>query len=258
MTPNGAPARQASEDEIVGAVDVDFLLGAAREFGDIVTVDGLQALDFGCGLGALVQALRDGGLDARGCDFPDKLGSIAGLDPISVGPYRLPYDDSSFDLVVSASVLEHAQNTAECFAEIHRVLRPGGVAIHGFPGKWYLPTEPHIYVPLVSWTWPKVSRIWLALWAILGVRNEFQRGKPWREVTALNLAYVRDRICYRTSGEYGRLSDRIFGNHEWATDFYIEHAQGGAATLARLLPFRSVTGRIIREIRFSYLVQRRT
>lgn len=71
------------------------------------------------------------------------------IDAISMQPYRLPFAANEFDVVGSTSVLEHAQNTEECYRAIHRVL-PGGVALHGFPGKWYLPRKPHIYVPLVN------------------------------------------------------------------------------------------------------------
>lgn len=94
----------------------------------------LTVLDFGCGEGQLVHALVRRGFDAYGCD-------IAGV-PVGQGrlrqvgsPYRLPFGDDSIDVVVSTSVLEHALNKEECFREIHRVLRPGGLAMHLYPGK---------------------------------------------------------------------------------------------------------------------------
>lgn len=203
----------------------------------------------------LVRSLRDLGLNARGCDLADSVGDDDFLSPIPTGPYRLPYEDASFDLVVSTSVFEHAQETEECMAEIHRVLRPGGVAMHGFPGKWYLPVEPHIYVPLVNWFWPLAQRPWLALWAMVGIRNEYQQGLPWREVARVNATYVREGLCYRTTRYYNAVSDRIFERHEWPMRYYIDHAPGGAAALARRMPLKWLSGALIRELRNGFLLQ---
>jgi SAM-dependent methyltransferase len=235
-----------------------FLVRAARELAGVEQTDGLAVLDFGCGRGDLVRALSDMGFNARGCDFSANLDADEHLSPIHADPYRLPYPTDSFDLVISTSVFEHAQRTEECMAEIHRVLRPGGVAMHSFPGKWYLPVEPHIYVPLVNWFWPVAQRPWLALWAIAGIRNEYQKGLSWREVTRLNATYVREGLCYRTTKHYSGVSDRVFGNHNWAMRFYIEHSPGRAAALARRMPLKSLTGRLIRECREGFLVQRKT
>ena len=41
----------------------------------------------------------------------------------------LPFDDRSFDVVYSNGVLHHTPNTTAVVREIHRVLRPGGLAI---------------------------------------------------------------------------------------------------------------------------------
>src|SRR5947209_8416950 len=84
---------------------------------------GAQILDFGCGLGALVSHLRALGFDAYGCDFPDELGDQPYLNAIEE-PYRLPFEDSTFDVVVSDQVLEHVQDYRQAFTEIRRVLTP--------------------------------------------------------------------------------------------------------------------------------------
>lgn len=233
-----------------------FFAKAAKQLAGLEGHD-FDVLDFGCGQGDLVRSLRDLGLRAMGCDFQANLGADENLRPISEDPYRLPFPNDSFELVISTSVFEHAQDTEACMAEIHRVLRPGGTAVHAFPGKWYLPVEPHIYVPLVNWFWPRVTRAWLALWALAGIRNEYQQGLSWREVMRLNETYAREGLCYWTSRHYGRVSDRLFGNHEWAMRFYIDHGPGGAAALARRLPFKALSGVAIRECRNGLLVQRK-
>lgn len=46
---------------------------------------------------------------------------------------RLSYADASFDLCTSTEVLEHVPDDARAFAELHRVLRPGGVLLFTVP-----------------------------------------------------------------------------------------------------------------------------
>jgi SAM-dependent methyltransferase len=47
----------------------------------------------------------------------------------------LPYPDASFDSVVSFQVIEHIQDDVLFLKEIHRVLRPGGVALITTPNR---------------------------------------------------------------------------------------------------------------------------
>jgi len=46
---------------------------------------------------------------------------------------RLSYPDASFDLVTHTEVLEHVPDDARAFAELHRVLRPGGTMLFTVP-----------------------------------------------------------------------------------------------------------------------------
>ncbi len=217
-------------------------------------------LDFGCGAGQLVENLSALGYEVAGCDSwatYDQKPVDARLRKIGMEPYRLPFQDGEFDVVVSTSVFEHAQNKAECFREIHRVLKRGGYAMHVLPGKWYLPSEPHIYVPLANAFWPNCPRWWLALWAMLGVRNKYQEGMPWRTVVELNVAYCAKGLSYWSAARYRELSMEVYGNCAWPMSFHIEHAGGGFNALARKLPFRRFWGWVSRQFRMAFLVVRR-
>jgi SAM-dependent methyltransferase len=47
------------------------------------------------------------------------------------------FNNNELDVIYSASVLEHINNLAEAFKEMHRILKPGGVMIHGYnPLSW--------------------------------------------------------------------------------------------------------------------------
>lgn len=228
------------------------LCGAARSS---------RILDVGCGAGEQVAHLRSLGFDAWGCDSQEFITAFMGgehLLPIALSPYRLPAEDGSFDAVISSSVLEHAGNKIEVFREIHRVLKPGGVTIHVFPSKYYLPTEPHIYVPLVSWLWPRVPEWWLAFWARAGIRNEFQQGLGWREVLEINIRYCKVGLSYWPHRRYRQTVRAIFGNCNFENGYYVRTAPGGAARLARAIPLpKQLTGWLISRTRMSILLARK-
>jgi SAM-dependent methyltransferase len=233
-----------------------FLLQALADLGGFQP---RKVLDFGCGSGRFVRSLRLLGLDASGCDV---VAAWKGSDDPCVkhlsvmdlqSPLRLPFPDEAFDSVVSTSVLEHADNKDEIFSEIYRILTPGGQMLHFFPGKFYLPLEPHLYVPLLNWLWPHVPRWWLALWAILGIRNEFQGAMGWREVVDANVTYVETGISWWTHGRLRRAVEHVFGNCEFPNRYYILRAPGGVARMCRHLPFKSLTGWASGQFRMGFL-----
>jgi 2-polyprenyl-3-methyl-5-hydroxy-6-metoxy-1,4-benzoquinol methylase len=47
--------------------------------------------------------------------------------------FEMPFPDGEFDALVCLSVLEHVTELEAALSEFHRVLRPGGVAVLGFP-----------------------------------------------------------------------------------------------------------------------------
>jgi SAM-dependent methyltransferase len=225
--------------------------------------DRIQVLDFGCGSGQLVERMVELGYDAYGCDVvpaTEWQGVASGpqrLKQIDRAPYRLPFDDERFDIVLSTSVLEHARNPDEYLSEIFRVLKPGGVSMHLLPGKWYLPYEPHIFVPLANYFYPNCPTWWFALWMLLGLRHPEHKGLRWREAVKACRDFYDNGVFYLSTGEHERLSRAVFGNCEWPMTFYITHAHGGFAQVCRKLPLRKLWGILSREFRMAFLVQRK-
>lgn len=102
-------------------------------------------LDLGCGFGGRTvyyarhcAARRVEGIEITP-SIVERCNALArrlGADNVSfqVGQAEnLPYDDESFDTVISFDVLEHVDDPVRAFAEIARVLRPGGDAWLVFP-----------------------------------------------------------------------------------------------------------------------------
>lgn len=96
---------------------------------DLVAGLGGRVLDFGCGSGALVAALRGRGVEAFGIEL-DR-GPIRETLKPEAAPYvtlydgRMPspFDDGSFDAVVCSEVLEHIPAYEEAVAEMARLTR---------------------------------------------------------------------------------------------------------------------------------------
>lgn len=247
------------EHSVDAASAASFFDHAIRDLAGLGNPVGVRVLDFGCGAGQVVEQLLKLGYDAHGCDIvmsPSNC-DASRLKQIEAAPYRLPFADQTFDVVISTTVLEHARNPLEYSQELHRVLRLGGCAMHQFPAKWYLPSEPHIRVPFANYFYPVCPWWWFAIWALTGVRNEFQRGLSWRETARRNLEYYRNSLIYLSTGEHAAISRRVFGNCEWPMEYYVRHAPGRFARLCRGLPFPKFWGVVSRELRMTFMVQRK-
>jgi cyclopropane fatty-acyl-phospholipid synthase-like methyltransferase len=97
---------------------------------------GSSVLDLGCGAGMLA-LLKRKGITLTGVDLSQECAQAArrnGYDTtLTAQLSHLPLGDASFDYVVSLDVIGHIgfEEKDAVFAEIKRVLRPGGVTMHG-------------------------------------------------------------------------------------------------------------------------------
>jgi SAM-dependent methyltransferase len=99
---------------------------------------GHRILDAGCGNGAWT-ALADRRGSAAGCDYsPEIVARLRVIYPEiewrQADIRHMPYGDGEFDAVMSWGVIEHDHDgPSAALREIHRVLKPGGVAIVTVP-----------------------------------------------------------------------------------------------------------------------------
>ena len=100
-----------------------------------VDLAGKQVLEVSCGHGGgasyLMQTLHPAsytGLDLNtvGIDFCRKRHNLRGLDFVQGNAECLPFPDQSFDAVINVEAAINYQNVPLFFAEVQRVLRPGG------------------------------------------------------------------------------------------------------------------------------------
>jgi SAM-dependent methyltransferase len=95
----------------------------------------LKCVDIGCGIGTMHPYVDPLFTSIDGCDISEESIERARREnpKVRYSTYkapRLPYDDASFDFAVTACVVHHVppREWPGFFAEMHRVLRPGGLA----------------------------------------------------------------------------------------------------------------------------------
>lgn len=100
---------------------------------------GLRLLEVGAGRGATIQLAKETGkvLFAAAVDLVAPIGGpCPGVDEFIVGDLEslaLPFEESTFDVVVAADVLEHLVNPWAVVERLTRKLRPGGVFLASVP-----------------------------------------------------------------------------------------------------------------------------
>ena len=108
-----------------------------RELADFcAATDGTRALDVAAGDGGLAIELTRRGAVVTACDASPSLvasgraraaAADAQVEWQTAGPDRLPFDDASFDFVVSAFGVAYAPDVRAVTAELFRLVRPGGL-----------------------------------------------------------------------------------------------------------------------------------
>jgi SAM-dependent methyltransferase len=99
-----------------------------------------RVLDVGCGTGFFLLNLWQAGFvgEAHACDISPGMVAVCAESARAIGcdaslrvadAEHLPYEDETFDLVTAHAVLHHLPDLRGAFAEVLRVLRPGGALL---------------------------------------------------------------------------------------------------------------------------------
>jgi len=121
-------------------------------------VEGRKVLEIGLGFGTVGQILAARGADYHGADIAagpvtmlrDRLrwlGRPADENVRQASALELPWEDGTFDVVVSIGCLHHTGDLPQAVSEVHRVLAPGGLAFvmlynaHSFRQLYYVRKE---------------------------------------------------------------------------------------------------------------------
>lgn len=113
---------------------------------------GKDVLEIGSGTGIQLKAIQHLSRSAVGLEL---IGGVYVRDEnlriVEYDGSHIPFPDASFDLVFSSNVIEHIPNQGQITAEIRRVLRPGGKAVHVVPTRaWRILTSVLHYPRLIK------------------------------------------------------------------------------------------------------------
>lgn len=193
---------------------------------DATTSRPLRVLEIGAGTGQQARCLQRLGYDVIAIDMADS--PYAGNRVFPVTDYdgkEIPLPDGTIDCVFTSNLLEHVSDLHSLFAEISRVLKPGGTCIH------FLPTS--------TWrTWSSISHYpWLvkrAFQLALGTPRKARvsrrddiatEPRPWWTMLSPRPHGVRGNVLTETW---------YFSSHWWRQTFAKADFELIALTPARL------------------------
>lgn len=196
-----------------------------RAFADFESGAGKRVLEIGVGAGTdYVNWLRCGA-HAIGVDLTSAAVGLAGrratlerLTPrlLQADCESLPFPSGSFDIVYSYGVIHHSPDTPAAVAEIHRLLKPGGVAkvmIYHAPSiTGALLWTAHCLLKLRPWKSPRwavatfLESPGTKVYTVREARTLFQ---SFRQVTVRPQLGVGDLLLMQPSARYSSAMARV-------------------------------------------------
>jgi SAM-dependent methyltransferase len=224
----------------------------------------LRVLDFGCGGGEVVGGLRDKGIDAYGADvfysgsnFRAEMGGDLfreGRMRVIGDDGRLPFEENSFDLVVSDQVLEHVEDLETATREMYRVLGPDGIAYHQFPSREVL-REGHIGIPLAHRLPTGAARHRYATFMRRLGRGFYRDSRPPDVWATESLAWIDSYTTYRPYRQIRCIMDPYFDVEHREIEYCRFRAgqRGVVRAFLDLKPLEGLSERLFRRLAFMAL-----
>ncbi|MCB4790703.1 MAG: class I SAM-dependent methyltransferase [Elusimicrobia bacterium] len=130
-------------DNLTSKFSINNYLSMAEEIKSYMPLPKVKILDWGCGYGHMTFLLRKMEFDVISYDVLQDNSQKLIMKKLDVKPIvtnesvKLPFDDCSFDAVLSCGVLEHVEKEKESLKEIRRILRKNGYFfIYRLPNKY--------------------------------------------------------------------------------------------------------------------------
>ena len=199
--------------------------------GHPIPIEDSNILDIGCGDGGrtayygMKGALSVVGIDSdlsrlkRARLFCHKRSLDRKVFFSAASSHKLPFNESSFDLVIMTDVMEHISEPLETLLEAERVLRPGGKLFISF-GCYYAPLGSHLtdWIPL---PWQQVI---FSERTLIRVLKKLSNDEPYIlfQFPGLKKVPLPERIDDLECGGQNRITLRAFRDYINLSGFEIE------------------------------------
>jgi len=177
----------------------------------------LDCLDVGCGDGGITAQLAPHfrlviGIDVEPQSVHRAKSSVRQKNLMFsvASAHHIPFNESSFDVVVCAQVYEHVQDQHALASEIWRIIRPGGVCFFSGPNRLKI-MEEHYWLPFLSWLPRPLADRYLRAFRRVAAYDAFPRfywelRKLWNKFemtnTMIDLLRSPDRYAVHLSRRY--------------------------------------------------------
>lgn len=103
---------------------LNLILHGLHEYENTTSKENMRIIDVGCGDGDFTRALKKKGYSVIGMDqhSPKTAPWMHTPPDCAIDARFIAFKDNTFDVVIALEVVEHVS----CFAEINRILKPGG------------------------------------------------------------------------------------------------------------------------------------
>ncbi len=104
-------------------------------------IRGKRLLDAGCGTGHFSRSAAERGAKVTSMDIGERLlekvAEKCETERIVGSVLQMPFEDNSFDLIISTEVIEHTPTPYAAVSELYRVLRPSGILALTVPNRFW-------------------------------------------------------------------------------------------------------------------------
>ena len=195
-------ARQAQHGSVAGRAEL-------WKFIDLIP-DGSRVLDFGCGGGFVLAALKEQlpNIACIGVEINDVAAATARRNGVDVHKLLSEIDANSLDVAISNHALEHVEEPLSTLREIRRVLKTGSIFVCVVPcDKPSYAYDPHdIDFHLYSWSANNLGNLMrTAGYEVLTAREILHKWPPgWHLV----YRYFGEAIFHASARVYGAFDRR--------------------------------------------------
>jgi SAM-dependent methyltransferase len=190
------------------------------------------ALDLGAGSGRVsAMDFKATGRSVFGIDVDLAIAANCQIDGGCVGDAsRLPFRDAAFDLVFADNVLEHLDKPGLVFAEVARVLKPGGRFLVKTPNAWHYVAAlarltPHRFHRWINWRRGRHETDTFPTRYLANTRTALQGLAAIAGLEVASVVSVESRPEYARINPalyvFGRAYERIVNSADWGALFRV-------------------------------------